>query len=736
MKMKKMHAVIACLLCVAMLCSLPMLISYAEEDANTLTGEAARTTEELTLADGTKTGVYATQITLQGSTYGDRLVNVAEFDLSNTHLSVEVINSGEYMVSTQTVAAAAESYSNSHEGQTVLAALNGDLWMTAVHSNKNVTSKVLAVPRGVLIIDREIWATEQIDQENLMATNAEKGTPSPNKAAFGVTDKNQPLVGSPDITLTLVNKTQNKTVQPDGLNRLPAMDSMIVYNHRVNNQNYALKDAYEIEIEVSDSAVTLNGKVTGKVKRIYPSGAVTRPEIGENTVVLTARGNRIDAISDFAIGDEIEIGATLVDRYGKTEQWQNVVDAIGGHMTALMDGMAYTANGSTGTYPTSFVGYRADGKVMFVTVTAQEDGKYAGLQYAKAQAFCRELGYNDVFYLDGGGSTTMVVLEEGEYTVRSKSSDGSARSVINSVAVVWNTEAVCDKQGSLSYITSPVDFSEVAPTYLDGAFLADLVANENAVSSAYDQDCKAMRLTTTQKTQDPNAVISFTEFKRVEAKTYPYIVLKVKTDNTASTSLVLYYAAGDIAGATAGYTVGQTLKSGNDWQYLIYDMSKAKGWDGNINSLRLDIFDSVYTDADVSVWFGGLTLCKTAEEANKVKDGYIPEGAIADYLAYMESLQSEETTVDETEQTTDPDNESKTEAPTDEAPTDEAPTDEETTTGEENVTPDAGEVSTSEPATKTGCGGVMTAAAVPMLLTGAWMLLGRRKENENEGENR
>ena len=123
-------------------------------------------------------------------------------------------------------AEAAADYNAAHEGQTVLAAVNGDLWMTAVHSGSEVSKKVLKVTRGVLIIDGEIWASQQIDQENLGATNAEKGTSAGNKAAFGVTSKNQPLVGSPDITVTM--SVNGKTVKADGINRLPALTSVII----------------------------------------------------------------------------------------------------------------------------------------------------------------------------------------------------------------------------------------------------------------------------------------------------------------------------------------------------------------------------------------------------------------------------------------------------------------------------------------------------------------------------
>ena len=77
---------LAVLLCCLAVAVLPGATVAAEPGAvvpGTLTDEVGRETHELTLADGTATGVRWTQITLDGY-YGSKIVNVAEFSLSNT----------------------------------------------------------------------------------------------------------------------------------------------------------------------------------------------------------------------------------------------------------------------------------------------------------------------------------------------------------------------------------------------------------------------------------------------------------------------------------------------------------------------------------------------------------------------------------------------------------------------------------------------------------------------------
>ncbi len=709
-KIRLAMTLLSLLLACTLLASVWVTPSVAAPPAEKLSDETGRKTSEITLSDGTKTGVLWSDIAVSGSTYGEnRQVNMVEIDLANTNLSMEVLTGGQYMVSTKTLNKAADEYNAFHDGQTVLAAVNGDLWMTSVHSGSEVSKKVLKVPRGVLIIDGEIWASQQLDQENLGATNAEKNTPAGNKAAFGVTSKNQPLVGSPDIRITMaVNGTE---VKADGINRLPALNSLIVYNHRVNDTNYALNDAYEVALEVKgDSAFRAGGTLEAKVVAIYKPGAVTRPALEEDVIVLTARGNRVaDLQNNFKVGDSVTFKTVMTDRMGRTDLWQDVQEAIGGHMQPIVDGKPAVANGDTTAYPASFVGYRDDGTVVLCSVTSTIDGSRAGLRFKDGYKFCTEMGFNSVFYLDGGGSATFITLEEGSYTIRNKCSDGSARAVINGIGVVWNETPVCEKQGSLAYIKTAVDMSAIPATYLDGALINELIGGQNAVNTGYDEGEKAFKMTTSAQTNDPYASLDFGALAPASADTYKYIVFKVKTDHTnPNTTLMLFYAAGADNGAAAGRTKSVTVKSGMDgWQYVVADMSKVSNWKGNINNIRLDIFDSLNTPADVSMYFGAIVLCKTADEAAKVSEGWTPEGAITDYLAYLESLkpETEEPTEPETDPVTEPETDPETDVPTDPEVTD-APTADTTT---ETLT---------EPV-EGGCGATVTFGLAVILIAAA-----------------
>ncbi len=643
-----------------------------------INGATNVTTKEIKLSNGTNTGVTLTEMTVPKNTYyntsskNDKKACFTEFDLANTNLSVEVINCGNYMVSTKTVKSAVESYNKS--GKTVLAAINGDLWMTNVHSGPEMAKAVLKVPRGIMISKGEIWATQQFGMENACATNDERGTTTPPKAAFGVTDLNQPLVGSPVITVKLLNETTGLQIVTNGLNRLPAPDSTVVYNHRCYSENYALNDSYEIEIETDNSAFTLDGSVKGTIKRIYESGSTTRPSLGKNTVVVTVRGNRIPAMKEnFKIGDKVAFTCSISDTTGNTALWKNVKEAIGGHIMTHKDGQIYTSLGGNTEYPGAFIGYKDDGKVMFATFTAAKDGTRLGINYNTGVQFLRESGYNSVFFLDGGGSATMVTLENGSYTVRSKSADGSPRAVINAVAVVWNQNKVCAAQGDLSYIKAPLDLSDIPGYHVPADLMPHIVSGHSNCSGKYIEADNAYHMTITSSSNDPYATINFDPLGKVSADTYKYMVVKAKTNLGRGSSLKLYYSTSSSSGPSENYTRNVSINGSGNWNYYIVDFSKESGWRGTVSSMRLDIFDSITTNpSDGTVFsFGSITLCKTVEEAQKVTEGILPAGSIPSYKQFLNPGSTINTTTPVTQPPTE-DTEAVTETDT------EAVTDEET----------------------------------------------------------
>lgn len=615
---KLLSAILVC----SLMAALFVLPSDASSTVGKITGETSRTVEQIKLPNGSNSGVDFTTVNFTGHYGSNKVLEVAEADLSDTHLSVDVFNCGTYIVSKQKVAAAAQALSVN--GKTVLAAVNGDLWMTSSYGNG---TSVLAVSRGPLMIDREIWATQEIVQEAGIGGL---------KDAFAITSKNQPLVGSPDFKITVNNTTRNITVAADGLNRLPGNNAIVLYNRRVNSSNYALSDAYEIELESSSPVFTIAGTVTAKVKAIYQSGSSTRPGIGANTIIITARGTRMGEVEGFRVGDTVCFTASVTDSHNNTDMWQDAVDLIGGHMMPRFEGDDWGSNTDTSEYPTTFIGIGNTGKVMLSTVCASSNGAYKGLRFYLAREFCREMGYNSVFYLDGGGSATMVTLKNGTYTVRNCTSDGSPRSVINGVAITWNQTPVCDRQGPLDYMINKVYLTNKSPAFIDGALLPCVLSGKNEVFVRNIKGTADAAVTSSKTALDAYFCIDYSCFTPVTASDYKYVVIKARADKRLSGTIDmgLFYSTGSDGGFSSERYLTQNFVMDGEWQYLMYRMSTQSSWSGTLNGLRFDLYERSGVPLGYTTEVGFVALCRNLDDVKNVKDDIPPEGSLGYYLCY------------------------------------------------------------------------------------------------------
>ena len=137
--------------------------------------------------------------------------------------------------------------------------------------------------------------------------------------------------------------------------------------------------------------------------------------------------------------------------------------------------------------------------------------------------------------------------------------------------------------------------------------------------------------------------MQFVRLAEVNADDYPYIVMKVKTDNPDPTDFGFYYGTGTNYGASSSRVKTVPVEGAEaGWQYVIADMTTQSDWTGRINNIRFDPFDAVQTPKNTSIYIGSITLCSTLEEEKMVESGWMPEGCVPDYLEYLASLAPEE----------------------------------------------------------------------------------------------
>ena len=451
--MKLSVRITSLVLCVVMLlglCAVTMTAAPASVTGTVKTDSAPIKIE------GKETGATLTQYLLESgskySTAADGLVSVVELELSK-QLTMAVLNGGDYNWTKGTMGANVAAYNKTHTDGTVIAAINGDPWI--VHhtdydgDGKKATGpavKHVSVSRGTCIIGGELWATHQIDDENNLARddNVERGTGASRGPVFAIKADGTAMIGQPTINIAMKNTTTNTSVTANGINRLPAPNSIILYNQRCGTESFALEDAYEVYLECSDSALRIGKATTGKVTHIFKSGdKATRPAITEKTVIISARGNAINRVTDkFKVGDTVTLTPNVINDMmtsNQKTQWADVTEAMAGFFTLVQKGNPTGQPGNNTHYPCTILGLTKEGKVIMVSTTATVDGTRNACKMTNLPALCKELGLHTAILMDGGGSTTMVTLSGDKYVRRSSAVDGnnSVRSVIVGMGVIY-----------------------------------------------------------------------------------------------------------------------------------------------------------------------------------------------------------------------------------------------------------------------------------------------------------
>ena len=600
-----------------------------------LTGESSRTEKQL------YNGVTLTSIgTPSGSAYGYQNFNIVRFDLAQRDLYLDTFYYNNDARKLALVTNDITQYNQTHPGKTAIAAVNGDMWMVAyAHAriegsgtsyggySDAVVKKELTVSRSYNVVDGEIFTSGTIEQETPYAG------PS---WSFGITDDYVPLLGVPVVDIKATDTANNSQLKIDGINRLPANNAIVMYTDRVMKtyKGFALDDAYEILLEFDSDYTPAHGmNVTGTVKAIYsPENGQNPDYINEKQMVLTARGNKIAALKQFAVGDAINITLSVSDLQGHTEEWRRVQTAIGGNIVYVQNGVL-TGNGLESGYPTTLLGYDNSGKIIMLTMNGRGQGGTGGSGPRLAQ-LCTDLNLYSAFILDGGGSMTMVVNDGTKYTPVSHAVDSngtSYRTVNNALVLAYGPERAAQGHFDIELpieVTDPINISFPASGYVKA-----LISGENQATSGWEDEClklTAANMNTAPGMADPYANLSYQNIKnKASANTYKYITLiyKMPKTNAGAAYYTELFCQCEGRAPEGGQSVVGVTYATDRYEYVTLYAGSLSKWKGTISSLRIDFFagnSPSLRDGDV-MYVHNVILSKTAQEAKSTAQVIVSE---------------------------------------------------------------------------------------------------------------
>ena len=193
----------------------------------------------------------------------------------------------------------------------------------------------------------------------------------------------------------------------------------------------------------------------------------------------------------------------------------------------------------------------------------------------------------------------------------------------------------------------------------------------NTTATLVDNDTwgKVLSLSTTAASNDPYVTIPYASLMKslslpmAQASDVKYVVFRVMNESLTNTGMELFYVcAGDVQDEQdqTARVVNATRADGEGWTYVVFDMSEAKGWDGDIQTLRLDYTTNAAGEGEVLL-ISDLFLLGNDDQLNAVtQDNIYPFGAVEKVVYETET--TPDTSVDTTEGETDGQTEAQTSA--------------------------------------------------------------------------
>ena len=200
------------------------------------------------------------------------------------------------------------------------------------------------------------------------------------------------------------------TLPIDGMNRNRGRDELVIYRPHFHAVTLTTPNGVEVVVK--------NGEVTG----IHDGkGSLRIPLEG---YILSASGERrTDLLAHIAQGDAVQIRERVIpERVGDSNLWASFAHIIGGGPLLLQDGItvptqAYEREGFDKAFhsfwhPRTAIGKKADGTLLFVTITAAEAGVRRGVKLPRLAELFLEWGAMDALNLDGGNSSMLIIRDE------------------------------------------------------------------------------------------------------------------------------------------------------------------------------------------------------------------------------------------------------------------------------------------------------------------------------------
>ncbi len=306
-----------------------------------------------------------------------------------------------------TLTSMAEDFEADNPGYRVIAGINGDFFDISADENLPYATEGVHAAFGQVYKSTDTTSTVR------------------NPIGFKNDGSTKPIVGNvpyqvtEHMKLTVYNQTGDviQVRDVDKVNEVPNENEVALYYANWGADKKIIPNNAPNGYIIENATYALAFSPTD----FYGLGTITR--FGNKGLV---EGEFSIVSNDGLLNVILEEGVRVRVQYEFAGAYEGIENATGAGLPIIYDGVFQPDTSSFGTarHPRTMIGSRADGSIVMCTVDGRQVGM-TGVAQPEMAAIMDYYGCVDAYNLDGGGSTTMIILQDGEFEVANTPSNGT-----------------------------------------------------------------------------------------------------------------------------------------------------------------------------------------------------------------------------------------------------------------------------------------------------------------------
>ena len=336
-------------------------------------------------------------------------------DLTDPDVDIRVAQAGSRLTGGAKLSTMSNAYTNTSAGVEYFAGVNADFFGNSQ-------------PIGSTVVTGSVYKAVASDW-----------------ISFYMTDKKVPGIELLSFKGTCTGPTSAHAVS--SINNPRYENNLVIYNNHYAATTGTNQWGTEVKIVPVEGSLGFNGTMKCRVEGtpVYGAGSAAIPS---DAYILSGNGTASAFVQTLKDGDIITFDLTATPATGGV-----ITEMAGGQPIILKNGETLNTQNAldhlTSLNPRTAVGYNAD-RTKLVLLVVDGRGTSVGVVSKVLADIMREVGCTDAMNFDGGGSSELYTRAFG---VRNRPSDGTERTVVNSVWAVANAP-VDDTIGEIAF-TAP-----------------------------------------------------------------------------------------------------------------------------------------------------------------------------------------------------------------------------------------------------------------------------------------